>query len=284
MLSPEVISPPKWSKMHLGTQKRLWIPSWHIEIQMDLWFLCTSHCSEICLKIVLNNWSGWSTWKTRFTWFLLLLLVEKYQGLHDNVLMFCVFFYWAWIKLKNAPLVLVGVTSKDHWDHLNQNPRLKALEFVASKSRKVMPAQEENEDRFCPAGWKKLGWKWWKHWLSERSKYMLDVFVCFSWMKVLSIPSNFLLFFQFPCSHLKRNVGSLIQFFLHLFVTYIYAQTGTFADPTVQRFELFFPFECGVSFFFVFQEAFSSCGSSQSSASGWKHSKGWLLHIHSVAL
>lgn len=76
MLSPEVISPPKWSKMHLGTQKRLWIPSWHIEIQMDLWFLCTSHCSEICLKIVLNNWSGWNTWKTRFTWFLLLLLVE----------------------------------------------------------------------------------------------------------------------------------------------------------------------------------------------------------------
>ena len=118
--------------------------------------------------------------------------------------------------------MLVGVTSKDHWDHLNQNPRLKALEFVASKSRKVMPAQEENEDRFCPAGWKKLVWKWWKHWLSERSKYMLDVFVCFSWMKVLTIPSNFLLFFQFPCSHLKRNVGSLIQFFLHLFVTYIY--------------------------------------------------------------
>ena len=54
----------------------------------------------------------------------------------------------------------------------------------------------------------------------------------------------------------------------------IYAQTGTFADPTVQRFELFFPFECGVRFFFGFQEAFSSCGSSQSSASGWKAFEG----------
>ena len=30
---------------------------------------------------------------------------------------------------------------------------------------------------------------------------------------------------------------------------YIYAQTGTFADPTVRRFELFFPFEAGVRFF-----------------------------------
>ena len=30
----------------------------------------------------------------------------------------------------------------------------------------------------------------------------------------------------------------------------LYAQTGTFADPTVQRFELFFPFEAGVRFFF----------------------------------
>ena len=55
---------------------------------------------------------------------------------------------------------------------------------------------------------------------------------------------------------------------------YIYAQTGTFADPTVQRFELFFPFECGVRFFFGFREAFSSCGSSQSSASGWKAFEG----------
>ena len=55
---------------------------------------------------------------------------------------------------------------------------------------------------------------------------------------------------------------------------YIYARTGTFADPTVQRFELFFPFECGVRFFFGFQEAFSSCGSSQSSASGWKAFEG----------
>ena len=58
---------------------------------------------------------------------------------------------------------------------------------------------------------------------------------------------------------------------------YIYAQTGTFADPTVQRFKLFFPFECGVRFFFGFQEAFSSCGSSQSSASGWKAFEGLTL-------
>ena len=62
---------------------------------------------------------------------------------------------------------------------------------------------------------------------------------------------------------------------------YIYAQTGTFADPTVQRFELFFPFEAGVRFFFGFQEAFSSCGSSQSSASGWKAFEGLTAHVHS---
>ena len=60
---------------------------------------------------------------------------------------------------------------------------------------------------------------------------------------------------------------------------YIYAQTGTFADPTVQRFELFFPFEAGVRFFFWFQEAFASCGSSQSSASGWKAFEGLTLNI-----
>ena len=60
---------------------------------------------------------------------------------------------------------------------------------------------------------------------------------------------------------------------------YVYAQTGTFADPTVQRFELFFPFEAGVRFFFGFQEAFASCGSSQSSASGWKAFEGLTLNI-----
>lgn len=134
----------------------------------------------------------------------------------------CFFFYWAWIKQKNTPLLLVGVTSKDHWDHLNQNPRLKVLEFVASKSRKVMPAQEENEDRFCPAGWTNLVWNWWNHWLSEKNKYMLDVFVCFSWMKVLSIPSKFLPFSIFLMTLLKGNVDSLIQFFcISLLPTYI---------------------------------------------------------------
>ena len=116
----------------------------------------------------------------------------KYQGLHDNVLMFCVFFYWAWIKLKNAPLVLVGVTSKDHWDHLNQNPRLKALEFVASKSRKVMPAQEENEDRFYPAGWTKIGVKMMKALVKWKKQVHVGCF-CLFFMNESSINS-----IQFP--------------------------------------------------------------------------------------
>ena len=38
---------------------------------------------------------------------------------------------------------------------------------------------------------------------------------------------------------------------------YIYTpKTGTFADPTVQRFELFFPFECGVWFFWISRSIF----------------------------
>lgn len=105
---------------------------------------------------------------------------------------FAFFFYWAWIKLKNAPLVLVGVTSKDHWDHLNQNPRLKALEFVASKSRKVMPAQEENEDRFCPAGWTKIGVKMMKALVKWKKQVHVGCF-CLFFMNESSINS-----IQFP--------------------------------------------------------------------------------------
>ena len=62
--------------------------------------------------------------------------------------------------------------------------------------------------------------------------------------------------------------------------TYIYAQTGTFADPTVGRFELFFPFEAGVRFFFGFQEAFSSCGY----ITGLDMCKVYTEAVHSVAL
>ena len=40
-------------------------------------------------------------------------------------------------------------------------------------------------------------------------------------MKVLSIPSNFLPFSIFLMTLLKGNVGSLIQFVLHIFVTHI---------------------------------------------------------------
>ena len=43
----------------------------------------------------------------------------------------------------------------------------------------------------------------------------------------------------FPC---------IFLYAVHIYI-YTYAQTGTFADPTVRRFELFFPFEAGVRFF-----------------------------------
>ena len=58
--------------------------------------------------------------------------------------------------------------------------------------------------------------------------------------------------------HAKRCLGSChcgVVFFvlpvgedIYIYI-YKYAQTGTFADPTVRRFELFFPFEAGVRFF-----------------------------------
>ena len=43
------------------------------------------------------------------------------------------------------------------------------------------------------------------------------------------------------------SVSTIVS--IYCLYIYIYAQTGTFADPTVRRFELFFPFEAGVRFF-----------------------------------
>ena len=54
----------------------------------------------------------------------------------------------------------------------------------------------------------------------------------------------------------------------------MYAQTGTFADPTVQRFELFFPFECGVSFFLYFKKHFLLVVQANQVHQAEKHSKG----------
>ena len=52
-----------------------------------------------------------------------------------------------------------------------------------------------------------------------------------------------------------EEIVEYVHIYVYIYV-YIYAQTGTFADPTVQRFELFFPFECGVSFFCISRSIF----------------------------
>ena len=66
----------------------------------------------------------------------------------------------------------------------------------------------------------------------------------------------------------------VLHIYIHITYTYIYAQTGTFADPTVQRFELFFPFECGVSFFLYFKKHFLLVVQANRVHQAEKHSKG----------
>ena len=70
-----------------------------------------------------------------------------------------------------------------------------------------------------------------------------------------------------------NQVITLSAYGISLYI-YIYAQTGTFADPTVQRFELFFPFECGVSFFLYFKKHFLLVVQANQVHQAEKHSKG----------
>ena len=106
--------------------------------------------------------------------------------------------------------------------------------------------------------------------------HFLKLFFCFLKFSSLFLIFSHSIFSCFSFLSLSFMIKNPIKTTI-----YMYAQTGTFADPTVGRFELFFPFEAGVRFFFGFQEAFSSCGSSQSSASGWKAFEGLTAHVPS---